>query len=197
MTTDACLENTICLRIKDYKDACNVYTFEDEYSKILKLTTLSVKTFSNALSKDSIYLEINEIDRIKNALLTHHNKSAELEAFKEELMKDLSEFQGQIETKHNKQILDYRKQMQVYETEIKNITNEKNKITLEKLLSVAWLQGSKTKEFENKIALLRAKIEKCSKLIKELESSTPTANEKDVLMYQIHLKDKYKRPNKE
>lgn len=191
MTVDTEFSDSICQKIKEYKDNCNVVTFDEEYKKVLNLTSLSVKTFANALSKDSTYLESNDIDRIKNSLISYNNKDEKIKAFKDELINDLSEFQRQIERKHNQQIIEYKNQAQIYQRELRAIQNERNEAVLTKLFNIAWPNNSKAKEYENKMATLKTKAETCIKRVTELQSMPPVANEKDILLYQLHLKEKY------
>lgn len=165
--------------------------FIEDYEKILNLTALSIKMYANSYYKDSAAIEPNEIDQIKKSLSNYVNNNEKTDAFKKELIQDLSEFQKQIKTKHVQQISDLIKEKQFCEKEIRVLDFEKNKLIMERLSKIVWPYDQKTKEYDNKIAQLQIRLQKLTTKIENQQNMRPMANEKDILLYKMHLKEKF------
>lgn len=162
-----------------------------DYEKILNSTTLSLKMFASSYYKNSIYLEPTDIDQIKNSLNNYANNIEKINDFKKELIDDLTEFQKQIKAKHVKRIVDLTKEKQICEKQIQVLDEEKNKLIRERLSKIVWPYDSKTKEYDNKILQLELKIQQHASKIESLQKMRPVANEKDILLYNLHLKEKF------
>lgn len=180
MTVNAGLEELVCHE-----------NFEHEYTRVVNLTSLSVKTFAYSFTKEQAFLDKGDIDKIKNALNNYVNDNEKVNSFKNELIEDLNQFQKGIESKHAKQIAEYKNQKQIYENEMRTVWTERDNLATTGFSKIFGNNNSKLKEYESKLILLRSKIAQLNQRIQELEKSLPIANEKDILMYQMHLKEKY------
>lgn len=161
------------------------------YEEILNITTYSIKTFANSNSKSTTYLEPNEIDRIKISLKNYVNDHEKIDAFKNEVIKDLTEFQNQIKANHIQRITDLTKEKQFCERQIKILECGKHKLIMERLSKVVWPYDEKTKEYDNKIAKLQLQVQQYTNKIENLKNMRPAANEKDILLYKLHLVEKF------
>lgn len=166
-------------------------TSDVDYDKMLNLTTLSLKMYSNAYYKTAPSIESTDIEQIKMALKNFTNHSQSVSILKEALIKDLTFFQMKIITDHEQKIIDLKKQLQVYEKQIQMYDAERTKLIMERLYKIAWPYDAKTKNYENKIIALQNQTEKLEQKITDLKQSRPSASEKDILLYQMSLKEKY------
>jgi len=161
----------------------------DECTKILHLAILSLKTFSNAFHKETCYISRGDIEKIQSALANYKNTEEKSKLFKQELMEDLNTFKKQLDTKTCQQIISIEKQAASYKEQIKQLktqTYEAEKNLLNRLVG-----NPIKKENDAKIALINLRIEQYAKQVQELKTNGTTANEKEILLYQMHLKEKY------
>lgn len=166
---------------------------KDDCAKILSQTTLSIKKFANSYYKSSAYLEPSEIDHIKDSLKNYASDDERVTAFKREIIDDLSNFQKQIKEKYVAQIADYRKKQQLCEKQIRVYEFEKNKLIMDRLSKIAWPYDAKTKEYDQKIAALESQAQHYAQRALSAQQMRPAANEKDILLYQMQLKEKYSK----
>jgi len=179
-------------KFRTFNMICN--TNEDvlaDYKQVLLQATMSIKILSKSYYKETPYLEACDIDQIKNALGKYKSESKDINDFKNTLINDLTDFQNQIETNHTKKLNDLDKEKDFYERQIKVFEAEKQKLVINLLSKILWPYNSKTHEYDNKIAALQAKVQNCEIKLYETKNTKPTANEKDILIYQLHLKEKY------
>lgn len=164
---------------------------DEEHDKILNMTSLSVKMYSNSYYKSTPYLDSMDIEQIKNALKNYASKQENVKEFKKALVDDLTEFGQQIKEKHFQKISEMVKEKHTCENEAKHFESLKNQLVMERLSKIVWPYDSKTKEYDTKIAALQSKVEYYTQKITNLQSLRPMATEKDILLYQMHLKEKY------
>lgn len=175
---------------------CEVGNEEDlkfNCEKILSLTSLSLKMFAKSFYKTSTELEPTDIDQIKSSLNNYRNDSDKINDFKNELIKDLSNFQQKIKISHEEKIETLKKQKHYYERTLLVVDCKKHKLIMDRLAKIAWPYDDQTKEYDNQIAKLKIQIQQCAQKLEELRKAPPKANEKDILLYQMHLKEKYSR----
>lgn len=165
--------------------------FNVDYERMLNLTALSIKMYANSHYKTSAYLEPSEIDQVKIALNNYTKHNEKLEAFKTEIVGDLTEFQNQIKTKHVQRLAELTKEKQFCEKQIRILDCEKHKRITERLSKVLWPYDEKTKEYDHKITKLQIQAEQYANKIAKLQKMRPAANEKDILIYGMHLKEKF------
>jgi len=167
--------------------------FSEDYNKILNLTAISIRMHATSNFKDSEFLEINEIDKIKSSLANYTNQNKVVEDFKNEIIDDLTDFQKRIRTNHIQKIVDLTKEKQLYEMEINSIHNEAQKSAKGGLFQIKWPATAEKKETEGRIAAMQAKVQNLKQKISHLEQAKPFASEKDILLYRMHMKEKYAR----
>lgn len=162
-----------------------------EYEKLLKLTAMSVKMHSTSYYKAFTSLEPAEIEKIKNALENYKNDNAKVNDFKAELINDLTNFQQEIKSNQIQKLNELRKQRQLMERQLRILSVEKHKLIMDRLSKIAWPYDEKTKDYDRKISQLEKQLEQNEQKIINLKAMRPMANEKEILMYQLHLKEKF------
>ena len=167
--------------------------YDSDYEKILRLTTSSFKMYANTCYKSTPSIEASDIEEIKTALKNHTNNNKNVVELKTALIKDLTDFQAQIKTNHEQKLIDLKKQKELYEKQIKIYDIEKNKLIMDRLSKIVWPYDEKTKSYDSKIAALEIQRQQLTQKITDFKQTTPAANEKDILLYQMSLKEKYAR----
>jgi len=185
--------NTTASSDEGYENCCFTAEKPTDYSKILSQTTISLNKFANSHYKTTVMLEPNEIDHIKDSLNNYKSDDSRVTEFKNQLLGDLTDFQKQIKTNYSERIADYRKQQLLCEKQIQILNVEKHKLIMNRLSKIAWPYDDKTKEYDNKIAMLTTQSQQYAQKATQAEQMRPAANEKDVLLYQMKLKDKYSK----
>lgn len=166
--------------------------FKTDYDRVLHLTLISLRTHSTSEFKSHEYLNLNDVDSIKNALRNYCNNNERIAEFKKELIDDLTKFQDKINTKHIERIDALTKQKENIENQIKLLEKEQIKLNLQKMPKFFWSNSNRPlKECEAKIAALKGQSQQCTNKIGILKQEGPTANEKDILIHQMLLKEKY------
>jgi len=210
MTTDFALNNHIALELNNSEDAktlaniTNVIknnfkefklpeeNLSEDYNRLLSQAILTIKNFSNASWKSSKSLSAGDIDQIKVTLKNYKTNSTKATEFKKELISDLTEFQNQIKTNHAQRLDEYKRQHRLFRVQLFGLEAEKNSLIMERLSKIVWPYDAKTKEYDNKIAKLEALEKQYARKIEDMKKTQPMANERDLLIYQIHLKELYK-----
>lgn len=162
-----------------------------DYDKMVNMTALSIKMFANSYYKKAPFIETSDIDQIKDSLNNYAKNNVKLADFKNTIINDLTDFQKQIKSNYVKKLADLGKQKQICERQIMSIEFQKNKLIMDRLSKVVWPYDEKTKEFDAQISALDIKVAKLTQKINELQQTKPVADEKDILMYKMHLKEKF------
>ena len=165
--------------------------YTKDYEEMLDLTEVSIKKYANSQYKFATSLEPSEIELIKKSLSNYVNSNEKADSFKKEMLEDLTEFQKQILTNHKQKIVDFAKEKQTYEKQILILECAKNKLIMDRLSKIVWPYDAKTKEYDQKIAQLQAKLQQYTSKIENLKAMRPAANERDILLYKLHLKEKF------
>lgn len=163
----------------------------ENIEKVLNMTNMSIKMYSTSYYKKSASLDTLELEQIKTALENFKNDCEKVQEFKNELISDLTVFQKQIRTNHIQRLAAVAKEKQQYEKELLMLNVEKNKLIMDRLSKIVWPYDEKTKEYDSKIAVTEARIQQYAKRIQDLQTTRPCANAKDILVYQMQLKEKY------
>lgn len=164
-----------------------------ECERIINLTTMSMKLFANSYFKEHAFLEPSEIEQIKVSLSNYIDKNDKVNDFKNEILGELTDFQSHIKTKHSQKIAAIVKEKQFCQRQLNVVTFAKSQLVRERLARVEWPYDSKTKEFDKKIASLQLKIQKYEQKIQEEQMKRPYVGEKEILLYQAYLKQKYSK----
>lgn len=165
--------------------------YTEDCEQVLNLTVIAIKKYANSHYKFNTSLEPNEIEQIKKALIGYVNNNDKVNALKKEMLDDLTTFQHTILTNHKQRITELEKEKNACKKELMIAECDKHKLIMERLSKIVWPYNEKTKEYDQKIAQLQAKIEQYSQKIENLKSMRPAANERDLLMYKLHLKEKF------
>lgn len=174
-----------------YCSKVNEEQASDDCEKILNLTALSIKTFANSCYKSSAYLEPSDIEQIKNSLNNYSNNPERINEFKQELVNDLTDFQKQIKARHFERIAEMTKEKQFCDKQIRVLDFEKSKLIMDRLSKIVWPYDEKTQAYDNKIAQLQIKAQQYTKKIENMKKMRPAANEKDILIYSMQLKERF------
>lgn len=162
-----------------------------DVAKIIAQTAMSLKQYSQVHYKTTPYLEPSEVDQIKTALNNYANNNEALKSFKKELLEDLTNFQEQIKVNQAQRLQDLRNQKANCEKQLMILNVEKSKLIMDRLSKIVWPYDQKTSAYSKKIAALETQLEQLAQKITDLKKMRPAANEKDILLYQLHLKEKY------
>lgn len=162
-----------------------------DFEKLLNLTKMSMRMFANSYYKASTFIEVSDIEQIKASLKNYKNDYKKVNEFKKHLIEDLSAFQTQIKTNHLTKIATLTKEKELMEKQLKVLEYKKHKIIMERLSNILWPYCQETTDCTTKMAMLDAKIQQTAQRIEHLKSLRPMANEKEIMMYQMHLKEKY------
>lgn len=161
-----------------------------DYNKVLSMTAMSIKTLSNSFYKSGSYVEASDIEQIKSSLINYKGNDQVIE-LKRELVEDLTAFQKRIRENHVQRIAELTKEKQFLEKQIQVLEFEKHKLLVDRLTKLLWPSNTKTKEVECKIKALQMQAQQKAQRALELSQNRPIANEKDILIYQMHLKEKF------
>lgn len=179
-----------------YKDSDAIVSIVEnddlsEYQKIVKLTSISIKSMSNAYFKSRCYLAINDIDKIKDSLNNFSSDNSKVKVFKAQMIDELSSFQERITMNHVETLRKMRKEKSTLERNAKELEAEKNKIVRERLAKVQWPYTQRTKEIDTTLEKITLQVERYTQRIQEMEELPPIAEEKDLILYQMQFKEKY------
>lgn len=210
MATDFAMDNYIALELKNSEDENTINSItnviksnfkdfklpeedvSDDYGRLLNQATLALKNFSNAYYKNTKFVDLEDVEQIKRALKNYKDNNQRVSNFKKELIDDLTKFQQQIKTTHVERIDEFKKQYRDYKRQIIGLEAEKNRLIMERLSKIVWPYDAKTKEYDEKIAKFEALANQYERKLEEAQKLRPLANEKDILLYQMHLKETFK-----
>ena len=162
-----------------------------EISKLVKMTSMSINTSANAQFKTRCYLTPHDVETIKDALNNFTSKDVTVNNFKAQLISDLTDFQDKIVTNHIATLRKLRSEKALLEKSARDLDAAKNKIVMDRLSKIQWPYNEVTKQIDSKIAVINVKTAKYAKRIQELEETKPVAEEKDLILYQMEMKQKY------
>jgi hypothetical protein len=165
--------------------------YAKDYERILDLTEESIKKYANSEYKFNTALEPNEIEQIKKALISYTNHNEKVNEFKIAILEDLTTFQKQILSIHRERITQNAKEKELCEKQLRILECEKNKLIMDRLAKIVWPYDAKTKEYDQQITQLQVKVEQYTSKIANLKAMRPAANEKDILLYKIQLREKF------
>lgn len=191
---DALTVNNVAAKIReefeDFRVPVAPESVED-YAKVVNHTTLAMKKFSNSQFKATTSLDVSDLEQIKNALRNFACEGEHSKQIKDEIINDLTDFQKRINTMHFQNIAEHAKQKQSCEKELRTLEFAKHKLIADRLSKILWPYDAKTKEYDAKIALLQTKIQQYEQKISYSKKLRPVANAKDILLYEMKLKEKY------
>lgn len=166
---------------------------KEDYNEVLAYASRSIKAHANASYKSHTFIEVSDIEKIKDALNQFANKNDKVAQFKKELINDLTSFEMQIKIDHAQNLIELAEEKQFCQKQIQIFEFGKQKLIRERLAKMAWPYDSKTKEYDKKIEILNEKLSKIEQTIEEAKAMRPMAKEKEVLAYQQQLINKFSK----
>lgn len=163
-------------------------TAEPSYDEIINKVTSAIKTKASSQYKGTNFIEPIEIEEIKKMLITEdcaNNQKSELE-------KELTRFQEEITNNYYHTLTELKETIIDSKTQIERLEEVKKQVVMKKLSKMSWPYDENTKKYDAKIANLKIQLARAEQKLEEIEAFTPAANEKDILLFQVQLKDKFK-----
>lgn len=165
--------------------------YEQARKEILNFTINSIKKYAYYSLKTHTFLEPYEVEQVKKALVNYTTNCEQADEFKQELLEDLTRFQHQIMGSQREKFMELINEKDNFEKQIKVLEYEKNTLVRERLAQIAWPYDAKTKKYDQQIAQLQAKVAQYTKKLENSKNMRPAANQKDILLYTMHLREKF------
>jgi len=161
--------------------------FDFKANEIIDKIVTSMNDIANVETKGHKFIEPNEIATIKNTLVNYEARIEKLI----EIKKELEKFEDQIKTNYTEKIREQKHELTSCEEQIEMLENTKEQFIKQRLSRFLWPYDAKTKRCDLKIAALKTRIKKCALKIDQLSGMRPAADEKDILLFQMQLKNKF------
>lgn len=163
-----------------------VYT-DENLDLIVNKIASAMNAAANQKFKGSTFLEPCELEDVKKILDTEQCDTETKNKFE----KELTNFQEQIKTNYVQQINEYNEKKILCDMQIERLESLKKHLVMERLSQMSWPYDEKTREYDRKIASLKIQSERCYQRVQEIRTLRPAAKEKDILIFQVQLKDKF------
>lgn len=163
-----------------------VYT-DENLDLIVNKIASAMNAAANQKFKGSTFLEPCELEDVKKILDTEKCDLATKNKFEEEI----TNFQKQIKTNYVQQINEYNEKKILCDMQIERLESLKKHLVMERLSQMSWPYDERTREYDRKIATLKIQSERCSQRVQEIRTLRPAAKEKDILIFQVQLKEKF------
>lgn len=137
--------------------------------------------------KSSAFLELDEIEGLKNSLSDNLFSVQMVSIVKDELTK----FENQIKENHSKKIQEINEERASIDSQIDELNSLKQEIMTKRLSQMLWPFDERTKMIDKKIGALKLKDQRCSEKISETLIMAPVASEKDILIFQTQMEQKF------
>lgn len=160
---------------------------EISFKTTLDKITAEIKTTASSQFKGIAYIEPNEIENIKKMLVTEECDSRK----KQELEKELTNFQKNITANYFHNLNEYKENRIDCIAQIARLEDVKKQLVMNRLSQMVWPYDQKTKEYDAKIANLKIQLARTEQKLSEIEAMSPAAHEKDILLFQVQLKEKF------
>ena len=138
--------------------------------------------------KGSFFLEPDEVESLKKDVFINETISSEKRA---ELEHELTKFQQEITTNYKEAISDYKEKRMYCETQMYMFEQAKKESVMKRAAQMLWPFDEKTRSYDAQIASLKIQAARYSQKIEDIESMRPAAKEKDIMLFQVKLKEKF------
>lgn len=162
-----------------------------ENNSIVKMLLMAIKTYSNSFEKSCVALNCSDIEQIKTNLTYYASRHKSYTKIVDEIIDDLSKFQKRLRINHYTKIGALKIEKEKLEKEVVLKDFEKNKLIMDRLSKIMWPYDSKTAEYESMISNLKVRIQRYKQSILEQQTLEPAAGEKDILLYRMHIQEKF------
>jgi len=147
----------------------------------------ALKTAANQQFKGTTFLEPNEVEDVKKILEAEHCDNTK----KAELEKELTKFQNGIISNYKQKLNELDEKKIAVENQLATLTSQKNSLVMKRLSKMLWPFNAETAKYEAKIEVLKTQLAKFQQKIEAIESMRPAAGEKDLLLFNVQLKEKF------
>lgn len=147
----------------------------------------ALKAVATQQFKRSTFIEPLEIEKIKKTIASENCNDAK----KAELENELTKFQNEITANYKQKLNELDEKRIATENQLLAITKLKNSLVMKRLSQMLWPFNAETAKYETKIEALKILLAKCEQKIQDIEAMRPAAGEKDLLLFQVQLKEKF------
>lgn len=147
----------------------------------------AMNSTANLNFKGSTFLEPSEVEDLKRILDEEICDSN----IKIQFKRELTNFQEKIKTDYIQQVNDLKEEKLFCESQIDMLDVAKKKIVMDRLAKMCWPYDEKTRAYDRKIEALGIQVKKIDMKIEKIMSMRPAAKEKDILIFQHQLKQKF------
>lgn len=154
--------------------------FELDFNVVINSVVRSMNKTASVPYKQTKFLEPCEIEEIRQSLSGNDIIAKELESFQEQINLNYTQ---RVKTL-NEEKMQCIQQMEMFE-------DAKQKIVMKRASQMLWPLNEETKEYDRKINAMKFQIERYSQKIELVTSMRPAATEKDILIFQTQLKQKF------
>ncbi len=162
---------------------------EPQLDMVVDKILSAITDMANVKYKGSSFIEPSEINQVKMMLET---EKCDLVS-KKEIEKELTKFQESIQSNYKETINQYRTIKIDMEEQVELYEKEKSKIVSRRVSQFLWPFNDATRSYDNKIYNLKCKIRSCDMKIEEISSMRPMAKEKDIIKFNMELKQKFSK----
>lgn len=174
---------------KSAESSAQVDLSDDDIDVIVRRIASAMNRIANLGYKGSTFIEPGEVEQLKKDVFRNENIEYGL---KIELEAELTKFQQEITTHYKEAIKEYTSKIKYCETQIRVIEMSKKEIISKRLSKMLWPFDANTKACDNKIAAFKIQASRYTQKLADIEQMRPAANEKDIVMFQLKLKEKFK-----
>lgn len=181
-------EAVLLANIENSYGSVNMDEFsEAAFDLLVNKIASALNTVATQQFKGNTFIEPLEIENIKKSIKTE-NCSNEKKA---ELEKELTKFQNEITANYKQKLAELDEKRIAIENQLLTLTKIKNSLVMKRVSQMLWPFNAETAKYESKIASLKIQLAKCEQKIQEIEAMRPAAGEKDLLLFQVQLKEKF------
>lgn len=160
---------------------------EVDFSEVIDTVVSSMTQTANSSAKESAFLEINEIENIKNSI---DNSLFGIQIVSQ-VQDALSSFEAQIKENYSMKLQEYSEERILCENQIEALEEAKKEFMMKRLSQMLWPFDERTKKIDKKIEALRMQEKRCAQRESEMFLMEPTASEKDILIFKTKLEKKF------
>lgn len=155
---------------------------------IVNAITSEINYFACLSHKTFKFVEPKEIEVIKNVILKIYRVPTKT---REALENELTKFEEEIKQDFRVKVLEYNEKRIACEEQADKLQTEKKKFILRNLLKFSSSFYKSIEIFDRKIKKLKMQANRYSDYIMLTGVTRPVAQEKDILLFKIHLKQKF------
>ena len=160
---------------------------DDNLDIVVDKVVSAISCVASLQFKGSSFVEPQEIDQVKKIL---QGESCNIYT-KKQIEQELTNFQNKINSEYKDKIKEYSAAKIELEDKLDVLESRKSKLVAERLAQFAWPFDEQTRAYDRKIYEFKARIRSFELKIQSVEAMRPAAREKDILVFQHQLKEKF------